>query len=343
MTIKPKWKPKAVQVTRVGYSKDHSSNTYVILKHDSNKYVKSRDIKWDEPRRYQKLTLEATRDPSKTAITPEWEQTIAEANRFASIISDEDDDDDSDDGEDSLSGNDTTAVAHDDQQQGGRLQHEMNRLAPHNNPGTGTVEGGLIGRTRQATGAMVNNVAVSDDVTPDNDDNAALLYKDPANDQEAMEGKEGKHWWDGLVKEYDGFFEIKTWKLIKHKDAKLGHGNKPLTTKNVYKKKVHAITKEPRYQVRNCIRGFEMIAGVHYDMTFAPTPMSMTVRTVFTLLYFLQQLGVSKEDLEQIEKEEWIIGDLFDIVQAFLNSELDPDKNPIYTYLPPYCKQYCEL
>jgi hypothetical protein len=147
MTIKPKWKPKAVRVTRVGYSKDHSSNTYVVLKHDSNKYVKSRDIKWDEPRRYRKLTLEAKRDPSKTAITPEWEQTIAEANRFASIISDEDDDDDSDDGEDSLSGNDTTAVAHDDQQQGGRLQHEINRLAPHNNPGTGTVEGGLIGRT----------------------------------------------------------------------------------------------------------------------------------------------------------------------------------------------------
>jgi hypothetical protein len=23
-----------------------------------------------------------------------------------------------------------------------------------------------------------------------------------------MEGPEGKHWWDGLVKEYDGFFKI---------------------------------------------------------------------------------------------------------------------------------------
>jgi hypothetical protein len=62
-----------------------------------------------------------------------------------------------------------------------------------------------------------------------------------------MEGPEGKHWWDGLVKEYDGFFKIKTWKLTKRKDVKLGHGNKPLTTKNVYKKKVHAIIKEPRY------------------------------------------------------------------------------------------------
>jgi hypothetical protein len=32
-----------------------------------------------------------------------------------------------------------------------------------------------------------------------NDDTAALLYKDPANDREAMEGPEGKHWWDGLL------------------------------------------------------------------------------------------------------------------------------------------------
>jgi hypothetical protein len=61
---------------------------------------------------------------------------------------------------------------------------------------------------RQATCALVNNVAASVDMTAAND-SAALLYKDPANDREAMEGEEGKHWWDGMVKEYDGFFDIK--------------------------------------------------------------------------------------------------------------------------------------
>jgi hypothetical protein len=39
--------------------------------------------------------------------------------------------------------------------------------------------------------------------------------------------------------------------------------------------------------------------------------------------------------------EEWVIGNLYDIVQAFLNSELDT-KNPIYTFLPPMWKEYCE-
>ena len=66
-----------------------------------------------------------------------------------------------------------------------------------------------------------------------------------------MEGPESKHWWDSLVKEYDSFHEINTWKLTKRKDAKLDNGNRPLTTKNVYKKKVHVITKShtTRYKI----------------------------------------------------------------------------------------------
>jgi hypothetical protein len=107
-----------------------------------------------------------------------------------------------------------------------------------------------------------------------------------------LEGPESKHWWNGLVNDYDGFHEIKTWKLTKRKDAKLGNGNWPLTTKNVYKKKVHAITKEPRYRVQNCIRGFDMISGIHYDASFAPMPTNTTVKVVFAItLYYLQQLG----------------------------------------------------
>jgi transposase InsO family protein len=48
--IKGKFTPKAVRVTRMGYAKDHSSDTYIVLKEDTKQYVMSRDIKWDEPR-----------------------------------------------------------------------------------------------------------------------------------------------------------------------------------------------------------------------------------------------------------------------------------------------------
>jgi hypothetical protein len=85
-----------------------------------------------------------------------------------------------------------------------------------------------------------------------------------------------------------------------------------------------------------------MIAGVHYDASFAPTPTNATVKVVFAIaLYILQQLGIPMEDFERIEKEQWVVGDLYDIMQAFLNSELD-SKNPIYTFLPPMWKEYCE-
>jgi transposase InsO family protein len=34
--IKPKWKPKAIQVTQAGYAKNHSSDMYIVLKHHNS-------------------------------------------------------------------------------------------------------------------------------------------------------------------------------------------------------------------------------------------------------------------------------------------------------------------
>jgi hypothetical protein len=150
--------------------------------------------------------------------------------------------------------------------------------------------------------AVASNVAAPTTTIED-----TQLYKDPANDQEALEGAESKQWWEGLVKECDGFHEIKTWKLVKCKDAKLDNGNKPLTTKNVYKKKLHApVTKEPCYRVRNCIRSLDMISGIHYDASFAPMPTNTTVKVVFAIaLYYLQQLGARATMEHLTEPKRW--------------------------------------
>ena len=103
------------------------------------------------------------------------------------------------------------------------------------------------------------------------------------------------------------------------------------------------MTKEIRYHVRNCVRGFDMIQGIHYDESFAPTPPNETIRTAFALsLWALQQLGIDLKDLDHVEREEWVVGNLFDVVQAFLNSKMDAD-NPVYIQLPPLWKEYCEL
>jgi len=56
----------------------------------------------------------------------------------------------------------------------------------------------------------------------------------------------------------------------------------------------------------------------------------------------LEQLGVKLKDLDKVELEQWIVGNLFDVVQVFLNSKMDPE-NPVYVHLPPLWKEYCEF
>jgi len=113
--------------------------------------------------------------------------------------------------------------------------------------------------------------------------------------------------------EYDGFFKLGTWKVKKRKDVTLKMN--PLTTKNVYKKKLNLLTTAQRWKVRNVVRGFNMIQGVHHEESFAPTPSAQSVHTIFAVsLYFLQELGIV--DLKEAIKE-WDPGFLIDVVQAF--------------------------
>ena len=318
--IKTKWQPKAVRVTRVGYAEDHSSDSYIVWKHDTDKYVVSRDVKWDEPRRFRKLTLEQTaRDPKATVTADKWE--VQTKNQFDALVSDSESEDD----DDSESQASEDELENPPQQIGGRKERELKKLTDSFNTGA------ILPRTRQqARVAEVNNIAVPE--------------RDPENDREAWNSPDAKHWRQGTMNEYDGFFKIGTWKVTKTKDVILQHGNKPLSTKNVYKKKLHAITKEPRYRVRNCIRGFEMVPGVHYEESFAPTPTNASIRMVLAIfLYFLDQLGVTVEELKKTEEKEWVVADLFDVVQAFLTSELDPNGQKIYIKLPVLWKEYCEL
>jgi len=322
--IRAKWTPKAEEVICVGYAPNHSSDTYVVRKLSNGEYVYSRDIKWDEPKRYRKLDVNAlqverdrqkllAKDPSATVPATEFHHLD---NRFAALVSDSDTDDD-----DSSSASEEEEAA-----ATGRVARELRKLAVSFNNNGGGVRGRTRGATRRAE--TVQNVVDGP--------------KDPKTDREAMEGPEREQWWQGLLTEYDGFFNLGTWKLRKAKDCKLGAGNKPLTTKTVYKKKLHAITKEIRHRVRNVIRGFDMVPGVHYDESFAPTPPNETIRIVFALsLWILEQLGVEFDDLDRVEKEDWVVGDLFDVVQAFLNSDMDPDQ-PVYIRLPPLWKEYCE-
>jgi len=324
-TMKTKWVPKAEEIRRIGYSLLHSSDTYLVKKVSNGRSVESRDVTWEEKRRAD-------------AREPILKATALKNTRFQ-LEDDHDDDDDDDeeakqlrrdDDDDAESvipdADDPIEVEDDDddpdeppaapRKKLSKVQREMHKLNTFFND-TATVD-----FARHAE--RVFNVSVNSD--PGN----------PKNDHEAMTCAESKQWFQGTMDEYDGFFKLGTWKVKKRKDVTLKMN--PLTTKNVYKKKLNLLTKAQRWKVRNVVRGFNMIQGVHYEESFAPTPSAQSVRTVFAIsLYFLQELGIV--DLKEAIKE-WDPGFLIDVVQAFLNSVMTGE--PVYVTLPFLWEEYCK-
>ena len=144
--------------------KNHSNDTYFILKDHNNEYVESRDIQWDEPWRYRKLSLEATRGEAVKHTSPPTLDS-APTNQFAALISnkegkDDEEDDDSGDDEDTGEVAEAQPAARvgqqqQEQQQGApRLQQELHQLAGHNNNpayNNSNARAGILGRTRLAT------------------------------------------------------------------------------------------------------------------------------------------------------------------------------------------------
>jgi hypothetical protein len=144
--------------------------------------------------------LEATRGEAVKTTTPVPTQDSASINRFAALISDDEgkddgeNDDSGDEGNTGTVGDDSAVGAGQQQQQqqgqqpvAPRLQREMRQLAGYNNGpanNSNNAQAGILGRTRQATKWV--RFAVANNFTSPKDD--VLLYKDPANNQEALEG-----------------------------------------------------------------------------------------------------------------------------------------------------------
>ena len=149
-------------------------------------------------------------------------------------------------------------------------------------------------------------------------------WSDPKTDKEAMSGPNALQWKGGLFDEYDNFFKRKAWKIVDRPE-----NTETQKTKNVYKRKTHPVTNEWRWRVRSVILGYRMVQGVHFEESFAATPMGESVRVVLALsLYMLAKLG----------KKNWIVADTLDCQQAFLNARLP---NHIYIELPYMFKEYC--
>jgi hypothetical protein len=146
---------------------------------------------------------------------------------------------------------------------------------------------------------------------------------DPKNTKEAVSGGEWRKWKGGLFKEYDNFIQREAWKTVPRPP-----GRKVMRTKNVYKKKPHAITKETRYKVRNVVLGYEQIPGIDYTESYAAVVADQTVRTMLAVSLYMSELVTN-----------WEIAKSLDVEAAFLNAELE---ELVYIEIPEYYTEYCE-
>ncbi len=150
---------------------------------------------------------------------------------------------------------------------------------------------------------------------------------DPKTLKAALGGEEADKWLDGLYSEYDNFMKREAWKRVKRPK-----GKRIMRTKNVFKKKLHAITKQTRYKVRNVVLGYEQIPGVDYSESYAAVVADQTVRTM--LAVSLYQYGYWKE-----LGEVWEIALSLDVEAAFLNSVLEEE---VFIEIPELFADYCK-
>ena len=117
-------------------------------------------------------------------------------------------------------------------------------------------------------------------------------------------------------------------------------------TKNVYKRKLFAITKLLRYKVRNCVLGYEQIPIVDYTESYAAVVADQTIRTALGISLFYKFLGMSVEEtLREIEvlkeeaDDEWVLAEILDVEAAFLNALIEEE---VYIEIPELYYEYCE-
>ena len=369
--LKRKWKEKAVKVYNLGNSPDSTSDCYRVYNTKTRHVCESRDIRWETNNRQDNREPDTTNENAD--INDDDSDDDKRITRSMKKNDDEKDHNNDDDSNDSKSNqedknhDEETEAKQDDQAEESKEETptrtakrsqpppKTRRMGTRNTPMNMQKELRGLRTTLEGTSEKVSSRTRSGNKTNDGEINVIVpdmmemlfhihpeesieqekddIYIDPKNDKEALEGTEGDDWWKGLDEEYcNCWFKRNAWHLVDDP------GNvEILGSKNVYKKKLHAITKDPRYRVRNVVQGYNMIQGVHYDEAYAPTPMVETVRMYFALT--LHQLGLTgKANLTEAEKE-WIACHATDVEQAFLNADLD---RKVYMKPPPYFKKWCE-
>lgn len=136
------------------------------------------------------------------------------------------------------------------------------------------------------------------------DDFAMLaIYDEPTTFEQATTCEDSHHWIKAMKEELAALEENKTWQLVD-----LPAGQKLITNRWVFKRKLNTDGSIDRYKARLVVKGFQQRHGIDFNETFSPVVRWDTVRSV---------LSVASNEKLKISQ--------FDVKTAFLYGELDEE------------------
>jgi hypothetical protein len=139
----------------------------------------------------------------------------------------------------------------------------------------------------------------------------------PKTIKEALTSENADMWREAIERELTGLEEKGTWSWVRLEEAEKRSG-KILSTKMVLDLKLNQDNSILKYKARLCLRGFEQTPGIEFDENiFSPAPRSSSVRLLLALA----------------AQNDWTLTS-YDIVQAFISSEIEDDVT-IFCRLPP--------
>ena len=326
---------RSIKCVFLGYSDDHSQDTYRMYNHETNTVVNTRDVKWSEwhgtnvptdglEKMFKPVTNQQDTEISVREDNEELHDDFYDEFEPREVSDNEDEDDDKQelgrkteqstkiDGTTKyeVTGTNTPIVkakrAESAQSKQAKLAREMRRLDSSFNP-TSTKIVKFSGDTEMPGVIEEDNMKEITKNTQVNFVYNASLASDPGlptSYDEAMARPDKKEWIKAINKEYENFQSRGVWKVIKRDTVK----KRTLKTRWVFRIKEDVLTGKTIYKARLVVKGYEQIPGVDFTETFAPVASDATIKTVLAVTMY----------------NGWR-AEAIDVEAAFLNADVDED------------------
>ena len=284
-----KLEPKALKCVMIGYSADHSGDTYCMYNPETKKVLQSQDIKWADWHGISKLTdgMSGVFNSDGFGI----EEIFVDNDELPNPNADTDN---------------TILTA-------GRNKIQASPSKPVN---IKSLEVSVMHPTWSSTNATLVEDEEEIPAAPKLEVHfiySSSLASDPGEPKgyvAAMKGNEREQWIPAMKSEIENFYKRNVWTKFPKSELK---GHRPLGTRWVFKKQ-HEQDHSTRYEGQIVLKGYIQIPGVDFTDSFAPVATDASIRILFSLVLYYHkwvcevidvEASFLEADLDEIIYIEW--------------------------------------